>query len=621
MADSFTQEELDEIKVQFDAFDADGNGHITTAEIGSILKALGESVPGYKLRDMIAECDLDKNGTVELTEFQNIYIKVKTGKASYGLHKISEKRKLSDLKVGTSEASAEGASHSFSEAEALAFSDWINSLLREDPDCKALIPIANGQLFEACRDGIILCKLINKSVPYTIDERAINLGRLSSLTRFENLILAISSAEAIGCYAVNIGPEDLDAGRPHLVLGLVWQIIRTGLLSGINVSHRPGLIHLLQEGETLVDLQKLSPEEVLLRWVNYHLRRAEHARRIRNFSADIKDSEVYTHLLKQIAPTESNVDLSPMQESDMAARADSMLNQADKIGCRKFVRSQDVVKGDAKLNLAFVANLFNNYPALEGVNENQEEELYEETREEKTYRNWMNSLGVSPYVNNIYNDLQDGLVLFQLFDKCKPGIVDWDRVNKTFKQLGGRMKKIENCNYAIELGNALGFSLVGIGGEDIYNGTHTLVLALVWQLMRAYTISILSAVTSNSNVADADIINWVNEKVDNNARISNFGDPNISTGTTVLNLVDKIKPASVNWDLVTAAQTDELVAFSSRSSGGVGGTVACESTLRYAGTLLSRVRAQPSGPRSDGGPKKPEIILLWTGYIQKPNSF
>ncbi|GFO39711.1 hypothetical protein PoB_006621600 [Plakobranchus ocellatus] len=37
--------------------------------------------------------------------------------------------------------------------------------------------------------------------------------------------------------------------------------------------------------------------------------------------------------------------------------------------------------------------------------------------------------------------------------------------------------------------------------------------------------------------------------------------------------------------------------------GGVGGTVACESALRSAGTFLSRVRAPPSAPRPDGGPK------------------
>ena len=31
------------------------------------------------------------------------------------------------------------------------------------------------------------------------------------------------------------------------------------------------------------------------------------------------------------------------------------------------------------------------------------------------YRNWMNSLGVSPYVNWLYSDLADGLVIFQVY--------------------------------------------------------------------------------------------------------------------------------------------------------------------------------------------------------------
>ena len=41
-----------------------------------------------------------------------------------------------------------------------------------------------------------------------------------------------------------------------------------------------------------------------------------------------------------------------------------MLEQADRLGCRQFVTATDVVRGNPKLNLAYVANLFNKYPAL-----------------------------------------------------------------------------------------------------------------------------------------------------------------------------------------------------------------------------------------------------------------
>lgn len=48
----------------------------------------------------------------------------------------------------------------------------------------------------------------------------------------------------------------------------------------------------------------------------------------------------------------------------MLRRAEVMLQQADKLGCRSFLTPKDVVDGVYKLNLAFVANLFNNHPAL-----------------------------------------------------------------------------------------------------------------------------------------------------------------------------------------------------------------------------------------------------------------
>lgn len=59
-----------------------------------------------------------------------------------------------------------------------------------------------------------------------------------------------------------------------MVLGLLWQIIRIGLFNQITLEHCPGLTTLLGEDEKIDDLMKLSPEAILLRWVNYHLERA-----------------------------------------------------------------------------------------------------------------------------------------------------------------------------------------------------------------------------------------------------------------------------------------------------------------------------------------------------------
>ena len=85
------------------------------------------------------------------------------------------------------------------------------------------------------------------------------------------------------------------------------------------------------------------------------------------------------------------------------------------MGCRTFISPSDVTEGVYKLNLAFVANLFNNHPSLDKPDIDWHDiENLEETREEKTYRNWMNSLGVKPRVNYMYSDLYNGLIIFQV---------------------------------------------------------------------------------------------------------------------------------------------------------------------------------------------------------------
>lgn len=61
-----------------------------------------------------------------------------------------------------------------------------------------------------------------------------------------------------------------------------------------------------------------------------------------------------------------------------------------------------------------MANLFNTYPALDQPRTEVVEDVIEETREEKTFRNWMNSMGVRPHINYLYTDLRDCLVIFQV---------------------------------------------------------------------------------------------------------------------------------------------------------------------------------------------------------------
>ncbi len=55
--------------------------------------------------------------------------------------------------------------------------------------------------------------------------------------------------------------------------------------------------------------------------------------------------------------------------------------------------------------------------------------------------------------------------------------MNWDKVNqRPFKKIGGNMKRLENCNYCVDLAQKMKFSVVGIAGTDIREGNKTLTL-------------------------------------------------------------------------------------------------------------------------------------------------
>lgn len=562
---TLSEDQMTELCEKFPSVSQDGNGTIPAADVQEALKTVGIALPGYQVRDLLGR--FGNPHELKFSDFQQIYGELQSEKekpVSQWKTSIGTAGGLYQVK-GSSDQSNEGIVHTIRVEEEVAFTNWINSTLGRDDDLKRLLPVdpENHELYTKIQDGLVICKLINTAVPETIDERAINKKSLNTYTKLENLTLALNSAQAIGCNIVNIDCHDLSKGTPHLVLGLLWQIIRIGLFNTIDLVHVPGLFRLLREGETLEDLRKLSPEEILIRWVNYHAERAGVSRRLSNFTSDITDSEIYTYLLHEIAPKSCGITLRPLEAQEKVERAGSMLDEADKMGCRAFVTPNDVVQGNYKLNLAFVANLFNKYPALPDPGADElEGEVIEETREEKMYRNWMNSMGVNPYVNWLYSDLSDGLIIFQLYEIIRKGIVDWKKVVKTFSKLKGMMERIENCNYAVELGKQLRFSLVGIQGKDIYDGSPTLTLALVWQLMRAYTLTILAQCTQSGDklATDKDIVEWANKKLaegGKSSKISSFQDPNIADGFVIADLVDVIQPGSVDYSFLKKQKDDQ----------------------------------------------------------------
>ncbi|KAH9974819.1 calponin homology domain-containing protein [Lactifluus volemus] len=564
-----SQNEMFDLISRFNALHTDVPGRVDKATVLQALQTRGESYD--RARETLKHVSVDASGKVELEDWVELNVKLrsKTSSISTRAGKV------------TVQGSNANVSHTINEDERREFTNHINGILEGDPDVGPRIPIPTEtmQLFDEARDGLILCKLINDSVPDTIDMRVIT----------ENNNIVVTSAKAIGCSVVNIGSSDIANGTEHLILGLIWQIIRRGLLAQVDIKHHPELYRLCEEGETIDDLLRLTPDQILLRWFNYHLKQAGWHRRVNNFSKDVSDGENYTILLNQLKPDECS--RAPLQTRDLRQRAEQVLQNAANIGCRKYLTPASLVAGNPRLNLAFVANLFNTHPGLAPLDE-QEAKDYgavedfdaEGEREARVFTLWLNSLGVDPAVFNLFENLRDGLVLLQAFDKVYPGVVVWRRVSKpkggatspirsTFNENGeeeeieigvtpnqstlSKFKQVENTNYCVELGKQNGMSLVGIQGSDIVDKNKTLVLGYVWQLMRmniTKTLSSLSKTGQGRPISDTEMLRWSNTTAQKGKPgvkpIRSFKDPSITTGLFFLDVLEGIKPGIVDPSLV-----------------------------------------------------------------------
>jgi hypothetical protein len=232
----------------------------------------------------------------------------------------------------------------------------------QDLDLKGLLPIGgfSDVLLKAVHDGILLCKLCSLASPDALDERVIATGKkLNTFSLLANITLALSSAKSLGLSIASIGPPDIRDGTPHLALELVRQLICLELMKSITLTEHPEFYRLLKEGESLAEFLKLSPEEILLRWLNCELKNAGSSRVATKFTKGLIDSEILTTVLKQIGS--GCFTLALLCQTDVCQRADGMPAEADKIDYRKFVGANEIVQGHARLNLGFVANVFDTW--------------------------------------------------------------------------------------------------------------------------------------------------------------------------------------------------------------------------------------------------------------------
>ncbi len=149
--------------------------------------------------------------------------------------------------------SESGFTHSYLVEEKICFAKLVNEFLKEETDLPdVVLPLnpENDDLFHSMESGVVLAKLINIAVENTIDFRAMNNKKNLNVYQVkENLNLVINACKGIGLKLPGINPQAFIEKKHHLILAVLWQVMRLCLVKKISLKDCPEIMRLAEEGE------------------------------------------------------------------------------------------------------------------------------------------------------------------------------------------------------------------------------------------------------------------------------------------------------------------------------------------------------------------------------------
>ncbi|RNA33845.1 calmodulin, partial [Brachionus plicatilis] len=129
---SLTEEQICEFREAFSLFDRDGDGWITTSELGTVMRSLGQNPTETELQDMINEIDEDAyhtgNGNIDFEEF--LIMMANKMKDSDGEEELREAFRVFD-KDGNGFISAAELRHVMTNLGEKLTDDEVDEMIRE----------------------------------------------------------------------------------------------------------------------------------------------------------------------------------------------------------------------------------------------------------------------------------------------------------------------------------------------------------------------------------------------------------------------------------------------------------------------------------------------------------
>ncbi|VDP77907.1 unnamed protein product [Echinostoma caproni] len=404
----------------------------------------------------------------------------------------------------------------------MAYCRYINKMLKQDSDCRPYLPLDpfNDDLYKTTKNGILLCKLVNISFPHAIDERAVHKNAIIFYPSqmVDNVLLALTAAQCNGCPVTDFTVDDLtnnSALSRCVILEVVWQIIKCGFFRAMNLHEHPELCKLKQPEEEVSDLKCIPPEDLLMRYVNFHLKHVGVDKQLNDIGIELADCVIYAHLLPSIAPVTIRGRLIPpgqvLLDDNIANRAKAVLQnlremEADMFLClNDFTESQVHLESRARLHLATIAYLFSKFPG-ELVNPRRANEpRTSEPVSELSSRDFVNSMAVNPFATHVCYNLRDGLMSRQLFEVLRAGYTKGLKFIVEFDKIRRIAQFIYNNTNIVRLVQGYPLPLPHLDAEKLSRTDEPCCLSMLLEILRAYI--------TLDHYDEVELLRWTNEQL------------------------------------------------------------------------------------------------------------
>ncbi|ETO05861.1 fimbrin [Reticulomyxa filosa] len=219
--------------------------------------------------------------------------------------------------------------------EERAFRMWINTL--------GIADLYINNLFEDCRDGLTLLKVIDKIEPGTVNWKKVEMKPNNKFKKLSNCNTAISLGKVLKLSLVATGGSDIVEANHKLLLGLTWQLMR---------------FHMLKFLAAIAHCGKAVTEDDILRWANDRVAKSGKHTAIKSFQdSSISSSLFFLDLLAAIEPKiiDWGIVTKAHTDQDKMLNARYAISVARKLGAVMFLLPEDIVEVKHKMCLTFVA--------------------------------------------------------------------------------------------------------------------------------------------------------------------------------------------------------------------------------------------------------------------------